>query len=135
MLAIIIAIIVSLEADFVQTKSSAMMSEPQVSTGHMSYRAPDFMRWAYLTPEALSWEINGAESNVNPQIQKLLRMIMRSVAGGTNDDPKLQKESKKLFREVNITMDESNEVAQRVELIEKNGDSTVIVFKNVKVKR
>jgi len=135
MLAIIIAIIVSLEADFVQTKSSAMMNEPQVSTGHMSYRAPDFMRWAYQTPEVLSWEINGTESNVNPQIQKLLRMIMASVAGGSNDDPKMQKESKKLFREVNITMDERNEVAQRVELIEKNGDRTLIEFKNVKVEK
>lgn len=135
MLAWIIAVIVSLEADFVQTKSSAMMSEPQVSTGHMVYRAPDYMQWAYLTPQALSWEINGAESNVNPQIQKLLRMIMASVSGEAQDDPKLQKESKKLFREVTITMDERNEVAKRVELIEKNGDTTVIEFKNVKVKQ
>lgn len=131
MLALILAVIVSLEADFVQTKTSAMFAEPQVSTGHMTYRAPDYMQWAYLTPQQLLWEIDGEQSNVNPQIQKLLRMIMASVAGNTADDPKLQRESKRLFREVNITMDEAGQVARRVELIEKNGDTTTIEFTNV----
>ena len=124
----------NLEADFVQTKSSALMNEPQVSTGHMSYRAPDFMQWSYRTPQAMTWEIDGDKSNVNPQIQKLLRMIMASIAGEASDDAKLQKESKRLFREVNITMDERNEVAKRVEMIEKNGDTTVIEFIHVQTK-
>lgn len=131
MLALILAVIVSLEADFVQTKTSALFADPQVSTGHMTYRAPDYMQWAYLTPQQLLWEIDGEQSNVNPQIQKLLRMIMASVAGNTAEDPKLQKESKRLFREVNITMDEAGQVARRVELIEKNGDTTTIEFTHV----
>jgi len=124
----------NLEADFVQTKSSALMNEPQVSTGHMSYRAPDFMQWSYRTPQAMTWEIDGDKSNVNPQIQKLLRMIMASIAGEASDDAKLQKESKRLFREVNITMDERNEVAKQVEMIEKNGDITVIEFHHIQTK-
>ena len=115
-----------------QTKSSALMNEPQVATGHMSYRAPDYMLWAYETPEAMRWEIDGQKSNVNPQVQKLLRMIMRSVAGESTDDPALQKESKKLFRDIRITMDERNEVARRVEMTEKNGDMTIIEFSNVR---
>jgi len=131
MLGLILAVIVSLEADFVQTKTSAMLAEPQVSTGHMTYRAPDYMQWAYISPQQLVWEIDGEQSNVNPQIQKLLRMIMSSVAGNSADDPKLQKESKRLFREVNITMDASGQVARHVELIEKNGDTTTIEFTNV----
>ena len=134
MLAFIIAVIVSLEADFVQTKSSALMNEPQISTGHMIYRAPDYMQWAYKTPQAMIWEIDGEKSNVNPQVQKLLRMIMSSIAGGNTEDAQLRKESKRLFREVNITMDENNEVARRVEMIEKNGDTTVIEFEHVKKK-
>jgi outer membrane lipoprotein-sorting protein len=121
----------SLEADFVQTKSSAMLNEPQVSTGHMSYRAPDYMQWAYTSPQPLVWEIDGEQSNVNPQIQRLLRMILSSVAGNNTDDPQLQRESKRLFRSVDIQMDESGEVAKRVELVEKNGDTTVIEFSNV----
>lgn len=131
MLALILAVIVSLEADFVQTKTSALFADPQVSTGHMTYRAPDYMQWAYISPQQLLWEIDGEQSNVNPQIQKLLRMIMASVAGNTAEDPKLQKESKRLFREVNITMDETGQVARRVELIEKNGDTTTIEFTHV----
>ena len=131
MLALILAVIVSLEADFVQTKSSAMLNEPQVSTGHMSYRAPDYMQWAYTSPEPLVWEIDGENTNVNPQIQRLLRMILSSVAGNNTDDPQLQRESKRLFRSVDIQMDESGEVAKRVELVEKNGDTTVIEFSNV----
>lgn len=131
MLALILAVIVSLEADFVQTKTSALFTDPQVSTGHMTYRAPDYMQWAYRSPQQLVWEIDGEQSNVNPQIQKLLRMIMASVAGNTAEDPKLQKESKRLFREVNIVMDEAGQVARRVELIEKNGDTTTIEFSHV----
>lgn len=131
MLALIIAVILSLEADFTQTKTSALMSEPQVSTGHLVYRSPDYMQWAYTSPQTITWEINGTKSNVNPQIQKLLRMIMASIAGNSQEDEKMQRESKRLFKAVNITMDERNEVAKRVELIEKNGDLTLIEFKNV----
>ena len=131
MLALIIAVILSLEADFTQTKTSALMSEPQVSTGHLVYHAPDYMQWAYTSPQTITWEINGTKSNVNPQIQKLLRMIMASIAGNSQEDEKMQRESKRLFKAINITMDERNEVAKRVELIEKNGDVTIIEFKNV----
>ncbi len=131
MLALIIAVILSLEADFTQTKTSALMSEPQVSTGHLAYRAPDYMQWSYASPQQIIWEINGSKSNVNPQIQKLLRMIMASIAGNSQEDERMQRESKRLFKAVNITMDERQEVAKRVELIEKNGDVTLIEFKNV----
>ena len=131
MLALIIAVILSLEADFTQTKTSALMSEPQVSTGHLAYRAPDYMQWSYASPQQIIWEINGSKSSVNPQIQKLLRMIMASIAGNSQEDERMQRESKRLFKAVNITMDERQEVAKRVELIEKNGDVTLIEFKNV----
>ena len=131
MLAFIIAAILSIEADFVQTKHIALMSEPQVSTGHMSYRAPEYLQWAYHTPQPLVWEINGSSSNVNPQVQRLLRMIMASIAGDGTIDAKTEKESKKLFRAIHITMDEKTKVAKRVELEEKNGDVTIIEFSHV----
>lgn len=131
MLAFIIAVIVSLEADFVQTKTVALMNEPQVSTGHLVYRSPDYMQWSYVKPQAVTWEIDGNKSNVNPQIQKLLRMIMSSIAGNSQEDERMQRESKRLFKSVTITMDEANEVAKRVEMIEKNGDVTVIEFDHV----
>lgn len=134
MLAFIIAVIVSLEADFTQTKTVALMSEPQVSKGHLIYRAPDYMQWVYTSPQQIMWEIDGNKSNVNPQIQKLLRMIMSSIAGGSQDNEKMQRESKRLFKDVQITMDEENRVAKRVEMIEKNGDTTIIEFDHVVAK-
>jgi len=131
MLAFIIAVILSLEADFVQTKHVALMNEPQISTGHMTYRAPDYLRWEYITPQAVVWETDGKTSNVHPQVQGLLRMIMASIAGTAQDNQKMQRESKRLFRSINVIMDESNGVAQRVEMIEKNGDQTIIEFNHV----
>ena len=134
LVALILSVIVSIEADFVQTKTVAMMSEPQVSSGHMTYRAPDYMQWAYSSPQTVVWEIDGDKSNVNPQVQKLLRMIIASIAGDNMNDPQVQRETKRMFRTVNIIIDDDNHVARRVELTEKNGDSTIIEFSNVVTK-
>ena len=131
MLTLILSVILNLTADFTQTKSVAMMREPQVSQGKMVYRSPDYLKWEYTSPNAVVWEMNGQESNVSPQIQNLLRMIMASISGAEESDDKLRRESKKLFRSVNVIMDEQRKVAQRVELIDKNGDTTIIVFSNV----
>lgn len=131
MLTFILSVILNLTADFTQTKSVAMMREPQVSQGKMVYRAPDYLKWEYTSPNAVVWEMNGQESNVSPQIQNLLRMIMASISGAEEPDDKLRRESKKLFRSVNVIMDEQRKVAQRVELIDKNGDTTIIEFSNV----
>ena len=81
MLTLILSVILNLTADFTQIKSVAMMREPQVSQGKMVYRAPDYLKWEYTSPNAVVWEMNGQESNVSPQIQNLLRMIMASISG------------------------------------------------------
>ena len=131
MLAFILSVILSIEADFTQTKNVSLMSEPQVSTGHMTYRAPDYLRWEYKTPQTVVWEMDGENSNVHPRVQGLLRMIMASIAGMAQDDKAMQRESKRLFRSIELTMDEANGVAQRVEMVEKNGDKTIIEFNHV----
>lgn len=133
MIAFILSVIIALEADFIQTKQAALMTEPLLSTGHLYYRAPDYMKWEYTSPQTIVWEINGTESNVNPQVQRLLRMIMASIAGENKQDERMQRETRKLFSSVTVSMDEKNHVARRVEMIEKNGDTTIIEFKNVTV--
>ena len=131
MFLILLAAILSIEADFTQTKEVALLNEPQVSTGHMTYRAPDYLQWAYQTPQPLIWEIDGEQSNVSSQIQGLMKMIMASIAGQNTENPKMQRAYKRLFRSVEIEMDEQNEVAKKVQLVEKNGDITTIEFTNV----
>ena len=46
----ILGAILQLVADFQQVKESQMMMEPQISTGTLTYRAPDYLRWEYKTP-------------------------------------------------------------------------------------
>lgn len=134
MLAFIIAAILSINAEFVQTKQVGLLSEPQISTGRLTYHAPDYIRWEYQTPEQIVWEVNGAKSNVNEQVQRLLRMIMASIANNGEVDAQTQRESKKIFQSIDIIMDEKTQVAKKVEMIEKNGDRTIIEFTNVIVK-
>ena len=40
----------SVQCNFTQTRHLAMMEEAIVSTGKMSYRRPDFLRWEYVSP-------------------------------------------------------------------------------------
>jgi len=47
----------SMEAEFTQRKESALLLEPQVSTGQFSFVAPDRVRWEYLEPNPISMTI------------------------------------------------------------------------------
>ena len=58
-------------------------------------------------------------------------MIMASIAGGNKQDEKVMREAKRFFQSIHIVMDEDKEVAKRVEMTEKNGDTTIIEFTNV----
>jgi outer membrane lipoprotein-sorting protein len=51
----------SMEADFVQVKSSALLQEPLESSGVFSFQAPDRARWEYQLPEPVSLVIEGEE--------------------------------------------------------------------------
>ncbi len=149
MLALILSLIISLEADFVQTKQVAMLSEPQVAKGHLTYRAPEYIRWEYLKPDQYVWMLDGKQSNVNPQIQRLLQMIMQSVSGA-NLQPSQdfdgqqsgnvytltprKREYKHMFRNIVITLDPATQIAQKVHLHETNGNDTLIEFHNVVTK-
>lgn len=44
---------------FTQQKTVAMLAEPTVSEGLMSYNAPNKMRWEYTSPYALALVVNG----------------------------------------------------------------------------
>lgn len=138
--------ILNLEADFRQVKEVRMLQEPQVSTGHVSYNAPDRMCWEYRSPDACKWEL-GSQSTA-PQVQQLLQFIVNTIAGDYLHDnaefsvkqegnvylliPK-KRELKQLFQSVRITMHETMNVAERVVLTEKNGDKSTITFHNVEI--
>ena len=76
---LIVCTILSLEADFKQVKETRLLQEPQVATGHLSYRSPDQLCWEYLTPTAYKWELGS--TSTSPQVQQLLQFIIRSISG------------------------------------------------------
>ncbi len=51
----------TMEADFVQLKESALLKEPLEASGVFSYEAPDRARWEFVAPEAVSLVIRGDE--------------------------------------------------------------------------
>jgi len=51
----------SLEADFVQEKSSEFLARPEVSRGSFSFEHPDRVRWEYESPKPITLVLDGDE--------------------------------------------------------------------------
>ncbi len=171
---IVVCTILSLEADFKQVKETRLLQEPEVATGHLSYRSPDRLCWEYLTPTAYKWELGATSSSTtSPQVQQLLQFIIRSISGDNLQDnanftvtqqpasapsnafsqgnistqnststqgsttyllvPK-KRDLRQLFQSIEITLDPTTQVAERVVLTEKNGDRSTITFHNIQIK-
>jgi len=137
----------SFEADFVQMKTSSLFAEPEQSTGHLTYRQPDYLRWEYISPQPFVWEVNGSKDNVNPQVRQIVMLILKSINGSylaPNNDfnvdwesgevavltPK-RREIKQLFDHITIRLNTESGIADEVMLYEQSGDETQIRFLNV----
>lgn len=133
----------SVEADFVQRKTTSLLKEDQVSNGHFSYHAPDYLRWEYISPAPLVWTTEN-QSTTNPHIQQILQLILRTVNGDylqENSDFSLsqtdtatyiltpkKRELRQLFSSICIHIVPATGLADQVVLTEKNGDTTTISF-------
>jgi outer membrane lipoprotein carrier protein len=51
----------SLEAEFVQEKTSEFLARPEVSHGTFSYQRPDRVRWDYRSPKPIALVLDGDE--------------------------------------------------------------------------
>ena len=92
----------SVQCNFTQTRHLAMMEEAIVSTGKMSYRRPDFLRWEYVSPEPMTLEIDGgtvmvtrgrdgavSDAGGNKMYRELTKLLMGAVSGRLLGDEKL----------------------------------------------
>lgn len=113
-----------LEADFKQVKTSQMFTETQLSEGHLTYRAPEYICWEYTSPLPLRWEMDGKQGNVSPQIRRMMKMILSAINGGSF--PKNGKYG------VQVKVNTQTGIADEVTILETNGDKTHIRFYNVK---
>lgn len=50
----------TVQADFLQIKTLAMLREPLRSEGRLSYAAPDRLRWEYTAPEVQGFSMRGS---------------------------------------------------------------------------
>ena len=147
-MAIILFAITSLTADFVQDKQSELFVEPQRSTGVLEYKAPDYLRWEYLSLQPLVWEVEGDKGNMNKQIVNMLMLIRQCVQGDfeaakTNfvveqKDQHItltprKRELMRLFRKIEIMLQSDSQVAKQVVIYEANGDCTTIRFSNIQM--
>ncbi|MBR1808107.1 MAG: outer membrane lipoprotein carrier protein LolA [Paludibacteraceae bacterium] len=114
------------DADFVQTRTSDLLVEPQVMTGHIRFEAP----------ENISWQYDGkAEAKLPEPMLNYIRSLIVSEqehADGWQTISPLPKQLRKMFSEVKILFKDN--VAVEVVLTEPTGDKTQINFKNAKVK-
>jgi outer membrane lipoprotein-sorting protein len=61
----------TLEADFRQEKTLALLSNPDVSTGHFTYEKPNNVLWSYDAPKRVQMLIaNGMLTTYYPDLKK-----------------------------------------------------------------
>ncbi len=131
------------EADFTQTKATSLLKQAQVSAGHFSYKAPDYLRWEYTSPTSLVWT-TANDGSTNQHVQQVLHLILRTINGDylqensdfavsqTDTDTYLlspkKRELRQLFTSIRIHLVKATGLADQVVLTEKNGDTTTIAF-------
>lgn len=85
-----------IECDFVQTKESALLAEPAVSSGKMVYCKPSHLEWTYTEPFNFSFILDGDNAVVenngsrqsfdvrqNRMLKEMSRMIIACIGGST----------------------------------------------------
>ena len=148
LLTIIILAVSSFTAQFVQEQQMKMFAAPQRSNGIVKYEAPDYLRWEYLSPQPMVWELNGEKGNMDRRVKGLVALIRQCISGDFTETEKdfhitqdgntvtltpKKRETKRIFTEIVITLNPTTRIADRVEMSDANGDRTVITFSNVQM--
>ncbi|MBO4738142.1 MAG: outer membrane lipoprotein carrier protein LolA [Bacteroidales bacterium] len=151
----------SLQADFVQTKTSTLFAEPTKQNGKLYFRQFSDLCWQYLNPNKLSVIMHNDEiivktakgGKINPPkgMHELLALICNAINGNFLDKKDLfdiqyykeknyilylipkQKRLKNMYQNIVIYLESQNLTADKVTLKELNGDETTIVFNNKKL--
>ena len=145
----------TIQCDFQQTKTLSFLNDKMVSKGVMSYDHAGKLRWEYTSPYSYVFIINKNSNTIDIRSSRLFqgiaRVMMNSVTGKSlsNDNdfsvemmtqgnewiasltPK-GKEMKALFKTIRLHFDSQKQMVSKVEMIEKNGDNTVIQLMHVK---
>src|SRR6266581_1296692 len=68
----------TLQADFKQEKTLALLSKPEVSTGRFTYQKPNSVLWTYDSPKRVTMLItNGIMTTYYPELNKAERIEVK----------------------------------------------------------
>ena len=146
----------TLRCNFVQEKTSLLVSEKAVAKGIMLYLAPSMLRWEYTEPTPSTLILNGNNAALldkngkkigNEKVLKQLGGIIISMINGSGitqnkqfsselyeiDNAHLlivltpvQKRLKDFYNKIELKIDRKTMLATTITLEEKSGDKTVI---------
>lgn len=124
-----------IEADFVQTRTMAVLSEPIVQRGHFRYLYPDSVSWIYEGQTALSMPqqmaslINRIATGDTTALQTAFRIEKE---GNEWRLYPIKKQMSRLFSSLQIRLGDLG-AAEQVIMTEPTGDETRIDFNHIQV--
>jgi Outer membrane lipoprotein-sorting protein len=153
--------ILSLQCNFVQEKTSSLVSEKSVSQGILQFKNPEFLRWEYTSPNVISLICNGKDvALINDKGEKrdaktfrqLGEFITSAINGKGLLDNKnfavayfefdkqfillrltpINKRLKAFYEKIEMKIDSNTGLAHEITMCEVSGDKTVITLKNHK---
>lgn len=153
----------SVQADFEEEKSMAVLKEPQRSSGVFYYRKNDKMRWEQQKPtkycilidgDKLRVQENGKEKNVGSagRIAAQIRNLMLGLVNGNFQNSKdftqtlsessnayqitltpMNKRLKSMYKQIDLTFSKSSLRLKELTFYQKDGDKSVMKFFNEKL--
>ncbi len=151
---------ISIQSDFEQTRSLAIMEEPLISSGKFYYKKPDLMKWDQQLPTPYYFIINGTKairfdgnkrkvmSSNSPQIAHFKNFIMGTIDGSmlkSDDYATLftrngnlirvellpqQKTMAKKIEKIELLFEYDKMMLQQLIITEVGGDIMDIIFTN-----
>lgn len=155
----------TLQCNFVQEKTSALVSEKAVSKGIMMFQSPSMLHWEYIapTPSTLILNENNAAlfnqngkrmgneqmlkqlgrliiSMVNSEGLKLNKQFSSEIFEEENNEvlivlTPVQKRLKDFYSTIELKIDPKTLLANEIVLNEKSGDKTIISLTNKEVNK
>ena len=149
----------TLQCDFVQEKTSALVTEKAVSNGILLYQNPSMLRWEYVSPTPSTLILNannaalfnkdGKRTGNDKMIKQLGGLIIGLINGDGIRNSKqfstgvfetdsqfcivftpVQKRLQEYFKSIELKIDKGTLLSPEIVMNEKSGDTTVIYMKN-----
>jgi outer membrane lipoprotein-sorting protein len=149
----------TLQCNFVQEKTSALVAEKAVAKGVLLYQSPSMLRWEYITPivsililneqNAVLLNKDGQKVGNDKAIKPLGNIIISMINGDGIQNNKqfsteiyetskhfliiltpVQKRLKEFYKNIELKIDKNTFTASEIALNEKSGDKMLILFTN-----